>query len=163
MASIMPPIPRAFFLYGEPILILSGVLNTLLKPTAITSMLPAHLARRPTSDPYPSPLEHLLALQTASIMFLVVCISTAVMLYATNARVVHGLVLSYAIADIPHWASLLYVLGRDGLSQWGTWDTSLWLQFFIPMLTMGIKVGYLTGAFGPDRVDSEGNAKEKSK
>lgn len=88
-------------------------------------------------------------------MFLVVCISTLIMLYTTNIRVVHGLVLSYALADIPHWASLLFVLGADGLSQWRTWDTSLWLQFIVPMFTLGIKVAYLTGAFGPDGVYQE--------
>ena len=126
-------------------------------------MLPASIAGRSTSDPYPSRLEHLLALQTASIMFLVVCISTAIMLYATNVRVVRGLVLSFALADIPQWGSLLYDLGRDGISQWRTWDTFLWLQFIVPMFTMGIKVGYLTGVFGPDRVDSQGNLKKKSK
>lgn len=83
-------------------------------------------------------------------MFLVVCISTSIMRYSTNVRVIHGLVLSYALADIPHWASLFFVLGADGLSQWRTWDTSLWLQFIIPMFTLGIKVAYLAGAFGPD-------------
>ncbi|KAJ5097665.1 hypothetical protein N7456_008386 [Penicillium angulare] len=156
MASIMPPIPRAFFLYGEPCLVFfGGFLNPVLNPSAITSLLPPHLAGRGTSDPYPTPMEHLLGLQTATMMFMTVLLNLTIMLYAKNPKVVHGFVLSSALTDIPHWGSLIYVLGWEGLSQWRTWDSSLWAQFLVPAFTMCFKLGYLTGAFGADRLESE--------
>lgn len=50
------------------------------------------------------------------------------------------------------WGSFAYVLGWEGLKQWRTWEAPLWMQLGVPVLTMVFKIGYLTGAFGEDRV-----------
>jgi hypothetical protein len=50
------------------------------------------------------------------------------------------------------WASFAYVLGWEGLRQWRTWEEPLWMQLLVPVLTMLFKLGYLSGAFGEDRV-----------
>jgi hypothetical protein len=58
------------------------------------------------------------------------------------------------------WAAFAYVLGWEGLKQWRTWEAPLWLQLLVPVLTMVFKIGYLTGAFGKDRVpEKKGNKK----
>lgn len=62
------------------------------------------------------------------------------------------------------WASFAYVLGWNGLEQWRTWETPLYLQLFVPVLTMFFKAGYLSGAFGEDRgFEKEGVGKGKGR
>ncbi|KAJ6129916.1 hypothetical protein N7512_002696 [Penicillium capsulatum] len=65
--------------------------------------LPAHLAGRGTSDPHPTPLEHLLGLQTAAMALMIGMLVLVVMLRSTEPRVVHAMVLSMVIGDLPHW------------------------------------------------------------
>ncbi|KAJ5183408.1 hypothetical protein N7492_001024 [Penicillium capsulatum] len=117
--------------------------------------LPAHLAGRGTSDPHPTPLEHLLGLQTAAMALMIGMLVLVVMLRSTEPRVVHAMVLSMVIGDLPHWGNLMYVLGWEGLQACHSWDVRLWLQFLIPTGTMGMKLGYLGGVFGPDRIEKE--------
>ncbi|KAH8817049.1 hypothetical protein F5884DRAFT_778319 [Xylogone sp. PMI_703] len=156
MASIMPPIPRFFFLYGEPFLLFfGGFLNPILDPTSITTLLPPHLAGRNTTDPNPTPLEHLLGLQSAVLMFMLAFVTYSVMRYCTNPKVIHLYVIISAVTDIPHWGAFFYVLGWEGISQWRTWHAPLWMQLGVPVLTMALKLGYLSGMFGEDRDPAE--------
>lgn len=177
----MPPIPRAFFLYGEPFLLwvlqlsllplrglalmklirfFGGFLTPVLDPKSITNLLPPHLAGRGTSDPNPSPLEHLLGLQSAVLMFMLAFVTYSVMRYSTNPKVIHHYVIISAVTDIPHWVAFFSVLGRDGIRQWRTWHAPLWMQLCVPILTMIFKLGYLTGAFGKDRVLDDADSKK---
>ncbi|KAH9237475.1 hypothetical protein K456DRAFT_1721161 [Colletotrichum gloeosporioides 23] len=78
MSQIMPPIPRIFFTYIEPLLCLFGALQPLLSPSSITAPL--------TSSPRePTPTENLWALQNAVLL-----------------KVVRGYVLVSALMDFPH-------------------------------------------------------------
>ncbi|CZR66591.1 uncharacterized protein PAC_16492 [Phialocephala subalpina] len=148
----MPPIPRFFFLYVEPCLcFFGGFLQPILNPLSITTLLPSSLAGRNTLDPNPTPLEIMLALQTSVLMFMISTLTVVIMLWG-DKRVVKGYVWVSALTDVPHWGSFAYVLGWEGLKQWRTWEAPLWMQLGVPVLTMVFKIGYLTGAFGEDRV-----------
>jgi hypothetical protein len=126
-------------------------------------LLPPHLAGRGTASPDPTPLEHLLGLQSAVMMFMIAMITVVVFRYSTNPKVIHGYVAASAITDIPHYAAFFYVLGWDGIKQWRTWHTPLWLQLGVPVLTIVFKLGYLSGAFGKDRKVAGGKATKTKK
>lgn len=90
-------------------------------------------------------------------MFLFGMVTLGIMLYAKDAGVVHAYVAASAISDFPHWAFLLTVLSKPGCGIWdfgndACWNTDLRMQLLIPVVTFVIKVGYLVGLFGPDRV-----------
>ncbi|KUJ09609.1 uncharacterized protein LY89DRAFT_724042 [Mollisia scopiformis] len=161
MASIMPPIPRFFFLYIEPSLcFFGGAFQPVLNPHSITTLLPAPLAGRHTTDPNPTPLETMLALQSATLMFMIAMVTVIVMVFAKDRAVVRGYVVASAVTDLPHWASFAYVLGWEGLRQWRTWEAPLWMQLLVPVFTLMFKLGYLSGAFGEDRVPEKKGRKE---
>jgi hypothetical protein len=83
-------------------------------------------------------------------MFVVLTIG--IMRYAKDPAVVHAYVWASLLTDFPWWASMAYVLGPQGMSEWRTWETGLWMMWLVPAFTVMFKVGYLSGAFGPDRV-----------
>lgn len=103
MATItkMPPIPHFFFLYIEPCLcFFGGALQPILKPTAITTLLPASLAGRNTKSLEPTRLELLLGLQSAVLMFMISLLTIVVMRWG-DQRVRRGYVVVSALTDIP--------------------------------------------------------------
>ena len=95
-----------------------GDLQPVLNPLSITSLLPPQLAGRGTSSPEPTPLETMLGLQSAVLMFMISMVTAGVTVYAKDPKVVHAYVAASAITDFPHWASFAYVLGWEGLRQW---------------------------------------------
>ncbi|KAK2731684.1 hypothetical protein CKAH01_08840 [Colletotrichum kahawae] len=122
MSQIMPPIPRIFFTYIEPLLCLFGALQPLLSPSSITAPL--------TSSPRePTPTETLWALQNAVLL-----------------KVVRGYVLVSALMDFPHWGALAVALGKEGvLWEFGAWGREMRVLVVVPLATFSIKVGYLWG------------------
>ena len=101
-------------------------------------------------------------------MFMISLLTLSIMLFAKDPKIVHAYVVVSALTDIPHWASFCYVLGWEGVSNWGEWNQSLWLQLGVPVFTMVFKLGYLSGAFRRDRVvgaesGKAGKGKEKGK
>jgi hypothetical protein len=110
------------------------------------------LAQRGTNSLDPTPLEHLLGLQSAVLMFMIAMLTVIIMVHADNPKVVHGYVIASALTDLPHWAAFFSILGWDGIRQVHTWNTALWLQLVVPIVTMVFKLGYLSGLFGEDQV-----------
>jgi hypothetical protein len=96
-------------------------------------------------------------------MFMISLLTLSVMLFARDPKIVHAYVIVSALTDIPHWASFYYVLGWEGIVNYGEWNLSLWLQLGVPVVTMVFKLGYLSGVFGRDRVVGEGKGKGKGK
>jgi hypothetical protein len=89
-------------------------------------------------------------------MFMIALVTLSIMLFAKDPKVVHAYVLASALTDFPHWASFFYVLGWEGVKEWRTWESPLWMQLGVPVFTFGFKVGYLMGWLGEDRaVDRE--------
>lgn len=122
---------------------------------SITTLLPPKLAGRGITSLDPTPLELLLGLQSATLMFLFAAVTLGVMIYAKDPKVVHAYVFASALTDFPHYAAFAYVLGWEGLRQWRLWEGPLWLQLLVPVFTFILKVGYLCGAFGKDVVGSD--------
>ncbi|KAF4808857.1 hypothetical protein CGCSCA5_v012067 [Colletotrichum siamense] len=142
----MPPIPRIFFTYIEPLLCLFGALQPLLSPSSIT----APLASSPRG---PTPTETLWALQNAVLLFGFALLTWVIMLYSNDRKVVRGYVLVSALMDFPHWGALAVALNREGvLWEVGKWRGEMRMLAFVPLGTFLVKVGYLGRLFGRDRV-----------
>ncbi|KAF4422955.1 hypothetical protein CGGC5_v012844 [Colletotrichum fructicola Nara gc5] len=114
MSQIMPPIPRIFFTYIEPLLCLFGALQPLLSPSSITAPL--------TSSPRePTPTETLWALQNAVLLFGFALLTWVIMLHSNDRRVVRGYVLVSALMDFPHWGGAGGGV-RQGGGVVGSWE-----------------------------------------
>ena len=122
------------------------------------------MAGRGSLSPEPTPLEMMLGLQSATLMFMISMVTISVMVFAKDPKVVHAYVAASAITDFPHWASFAYVLGWEGLRQWRSWESPLWMQLLVPVFTFLFKIGYLGGFFGKDKVvDDAGRKGVRSK
>lgn len=104
------------------------------------------------------------ALLLSTMMFGWTLITLAIMFIPpANRRLVRTYVAIAAIMDFPHWGSFAKALGWEGLAMWRQWDAALWMQLLIPLGTFTIKIAYLAGVFGPDKVLNEKNEKMKTK
>lgn len=88
---------------------------------------------------------------------MIVVVTIGVMRCSKDPAVVHAYVWASLLTDILWWASMAYVLGPQGLSEWRTWETGLWMMWLVPLFTVIFKTGHLTGLFVKDR----GGGKEK--
>jgi len=86
----------------------------------------------------------------------------AVMLYGNGSpRLVHATVAALAVVDPPHWLGMLYVMGRGSILEGtsavmrGEWTPEMRTLFLLPVVTCAMKVSYLLGLWGPDRVTKE--------
>ncbi|KAJ6503901.1 hypothetical protein C8R45DRAFT_1185969 [Mycena sanguinolenta] len=168
MATFMPLIPRVFFCYFEPALCLFGAIQPLLNPAAITALLPPHLAGRPDPSAAPTPLETLQVLMTSVMMYGWASLTLAIMFLSDGStprgrRLVHAYLAISASMDLPHWGAFAYALGAEGMAQWRTFPAEMWMQVLVPLVTFVVKVGYLAGLFGEDKVASEGKGKGEDK
>ncbi|KAK1839877.1 hypothetical protein CCHR01_17495 [Colletotrichum chrysophilum] len=123
----MPPIPRIFFTYIEPLLCPLGAIQPLLSPSSITAPL--------TSSPRePTPTETLWALQNAVLLFGFALLTWVIMLHSNDRKVVRGYVLVSALMDFPHWGALAVALNREGvLWEVGQWRGEMRMLAFVPM------------------------------
>ena len=138
-----------------------GAVKPLLDPESITELLPLHLGGRAEFHAHPTPLEHLQALQNATLMFMIAMVTVAVMVYG-NKQTIKAYILASALTDFPHWGSFAYILGSEGLEKWRYWNAGLWTQLLVPVFTFFVKLGYLTGSFGPDKDVPDKTAKKRA-
>jgi hypothetical protein len=150
-ADLLPPIPRVFFVYVEPVIILSGIIRT------HASRLPL-LAALPTP---PIPFETLLAPgASAAYLFLVLLYGLVVLLVAPPSRALaqaHVLVL--VAADLALWTAVFSLAaethpgGLPGvLADRAAWSEDMRMMVFGPLLTFAVKVATLAEVFGSIRV-----------
>ncbi|KAL0935629.1 uncharacterized protein CTRU02_210220 [Colletotrichum truncatum] len=157
MSQIMPPIPRIFFSYIQPLYYLYRAFRPLLNPTSITAPLVGRIwlwdpDNKFTGAEQPRPVEALWAHQNSSSLFMLALLTYVIMFHSTERKVVRGYVLVSALADFPHWAALANGMGSLGhLWDFGAWSAEMRSLIFFPMLAFAIKVGYLSGVFGDDR------------
>ncbi|KAI1485093.1 hypothetical protein F5X96DRAFT_674960 [Biscogniauxia mediterranea] len=143
-ASLLPIIPRIFFLYIEPVLITIGM----IKQYATTHVLFAATA------PLPVPALAGPALSTGyllSMMLYGLIVLLAAPPSATLLRLHIGVLV---VADLTHWAGLLATLARAHPRGWAgaldtaAWDPDTWDLASFPIYTLAVKGLTLAGAFG---------------
>lgn len=150
----MAPIPRTYFRYIEPSLLVFGALNLFLSGA---SSAPSYLSTAPHP---PLPTEHFLALQAGSMMLLSAALLATIMWTSTEIKVIRAAVWVLAVSDVPHWVLGFWCLG-DLKWEWGGWSGEMRAFMGVPVLTFGVKVMYLLGWLGGDCVGGGDGEKKR--
>ncbi|CAF9909159.1 hypothetical protein IMSHALPRED_007634 [Imshaugia aleurites] len=142
MASILPPFPRFVFTIFEPIALVAGYLSPMLDTKGfVNSQLPATVL----TSISPTATNRLLALQLGNVYGLLAMIGVGVLYATTEAKVVRNFLLACAIADVGH-------LGYTDFMDVSEWNSLTWGNIGITLGLLVVRVFYLLGAFGQDKV-----------
>ncbi|OTB06038.1 hypothetical protein M426DRAFT_122829 [Hypoxylon sp. CI-4A] len=150
-ASLLPLVPRIFFLYLEPATITYGMIQTYATRLPIFELSSAAYSGLPVPS---------LAAPAMSISFLFcIMLYGLIILLATppNKRTLQLHILVLAIADFTHWASLFSTIAQNHPHGWaGVFDTAdwtpeVWNLATYPLTTLAIKFATLAGLFGEIR------------
>ena len=145
MATAMAPFPRIYFRYIEPLMITFGSLNLMLSGASSAS---TYLS----IPPHPTlPTEHFLALQAGSMMALAGLLLTIIMWTSNEIRAIRLTIMVLAASDIPHWVFGAWCLGPLAFEP-SSWSAEMKAYMGVPVVTFLIKVAYLMGWLGRDRV-----------
>ena len=109
-----------------------------------------------TSRHDPTPLETLACLYFSNMLWLVAMLTVVVFWFSSEIKVIKGYVLVSALSDFTHWAGIADAPKLEA----GAWEAVSWsnvtpdlrAQILVPVATFSIKLGYLLGLFGQDRV-----------
>ncbi|KAI1815339.1 hypothetical protein GGS20DRAFT_543972 [Poronia punctata] len=140
-ASLLPLLPRIFFVYIEPILI-SGGISMQLSPT---NTLPAGASIVQTAQAGISS-SYLLSMMLYGLIILLATPPNKTLL-----KLHIGVLI---LADFAHWAALFSTMAAADSRGWAgvldtkSWDQEIWGLVFAPFATFLIKVGTLAGVFG---------------
>lgn len=115
--------------------------------------------------------------QCSAHLITITLVSAALFNYCRDRRIVRFYVFVLLLADVPHWLSILAAMGSAstatyssatedvGLLSWtavsagwqrcmrdGNWTSGMKGMFGAPFVTTAVKIAYLVGVFGKDRV-----------
>lgn len=116
----------------------------------------------------PTFLEQFLYLQSTIYLILSGALLTSIMLLAGhNTKLVHVMVALLAVTEPLVWGLMLWVMGRGDIMEGiqacfvrGEWTADMKVMFVGSGVTGTIKVAYLLGLFGKDRIP-DGDRKVK--
>lgn len=155
-ASLLPLIPRIFFLYLEPVLISYGIFMNL---SQTTPLIAAHLGKLSAASPLPLPALFIPA-QSAGFLLNVLLYGLIIMLATPpNRSLLKAHIWILIFADATHWAGLAATVvqadprgrGLAALADTSSWDADTWNLATYPIYTLAIKFLTLAGAFGAIR------------
>ncbi|KAH8600711.1 hypothetical protein B0O99DRAFT_681584 [Bisporella sp. PMI_857] len=142
-ASLLPTLPRIFFLYVEPFLITYGIILTLSQSTFLTSL------------PLPTLI---LPKQSTGYLFNILLYGLIILLSSPpNKRLAQLQILILIIADLTHWGALFATIAQNDPRGWGAvadtkaWTAEVWQLSLYPISTLSIKIATLKGWFGKIR------------
>ncbi|KAI1107928.1 hypothetical protein F4804DRAFT_4817 [Jackrogersella minutella] len=146
-ASLLPIIPRVFFLYLEPVAITYGmILNyatrlPMIELSSTSNSLPIQTLFMPAmADGY---------LFNMMLYGLIILLSSP-----PNKRLVQLHILILIIADFTHWAGLFATIAENDPRGWAAvldtdrWSPEVWNLATYPIQTLSIKIATLAGLFG---------------
>lgn len=146
-ASLLPTVPRIFFLYIEPILITSGIAMTYANRLPLLSSLTKVSYDIPTLS---TPAISCTYLFSMMLYGLVILLSSP-----PNKRLLQLHIGILALADFTHWFALFNTIaearGQDWTQIFDThaWDSQVWNLVLYPLGTLLIKFATLMEWFGP--------------
>ncbi|KAI1498174.1 hypothetical protein F5X99DRAFT_412346 [Biscogniauxia marginata] len=148
-ASLLPTIPRIFFLYIEPVLITYGMTKQYA-----TSHFISGLSASSSNGPLPVPA---LAVPSLSVgyLFNMMLYGLAVLLVSPpNKRLLQLHIGILILADLTHWAGLFSTIAQNNPHGWAgvlntsEWSADVWGLARYPLYTLAIKFATLAGLFG---------------
>ncbi|KAL8929708.1 MAG: hypothetical protein Q9172_000265 [Xanthocarpia lactea] len=147
MSALLPPFPRLVFTILEPLACIGGYLAPILDTASFAAaQVPGIAPTLLTST------SQVLALQLGNCYGLIALIAIGV-LYSTNEpKVVRNYLIACAIADIGHLWVTYIVLGYANFVDVRGWNSLAWGNIGFTFFLFVVRVGYLAGMFGHDRV-----------
>ncbi|KAK9775805.1 putative EXPERA domain-containing protein [Seiridium cardinale] len=148
-ASLLPLIPRIFFLYLEPILITFGILMTYANRIPLLSSLPKTSFDIPTLSAPAISCTYLLSMMLYG--------SIILLSSPPNKRLLKLHIGVLMLADLTHWYALFSTVAEANGGDWGkvldtaSWDPRMWDLAIYPFGTFLIKFATLREWFGPIR------------
>lgn len=154
MAAILPAFPRFVFTIFEPIALVAGYLSPMLDTKGfVNSQLPSTSIITIS----PSATNRILALQLGNVYGLLAMVGVGVLYSTTEAKVVRNFLLACAIADVGHLAVTYAVMGYTDFMDVQGWNPMGWGNIGITLGLFLVRVLYLMGAFGKDKVVNSTN------
>jgi hypothetical protein len=109
-----------------------------------------------STAPHPTlATEQFLALQAGSMMLLADLLLLVVMWTSTEMRTVRLAIMVLTASDIPHWICAAWCLGPLAFHP-ASWSVDMKAYMGVPVITFLIKVLYLLGWLGGDRIERGG-------
>ncbi|CAJ2501871.1 Uu.00g047240.m01.CDS01 [Anthostomella pinea] len=146
-ASLLPLIPRVFFLFLEPVLVTYGGLMQYATSHDI-------LGLSASNGPLPTPTLLMPSL-SASYLFSMMLYGLIILLASPpNKRLVQLHIGVLILADFTHWAGLFSTIARSDPRGWpavldtSAWSPETWTLAIYPIYTLAIKFATLAGVFG---------------
>ncbi|KAJ5607472.1 hypothetical protein N7537_004091 [Penicillium hordei] len=149
MASVLPTIPRYFFCFIEPTLLILAFATTSMFPSYYVStqskLAPLH---RLLST------EQILSFQLSNLFFLIAVIELYIFFSTTDTKAVQALITALWWGDLGHLGVTTWCMGAAALRNPRSWSLVNWGNIAIPTLLFTMRSLYLVGFF-----DSEPYAK----
>ncbi|KAI4864788.1 hypothetical protein F4820DRAFT_324942 [Hypoxylon rubiginosum] len=147
-ASLLPIIPRIFFLYLEPVAITYGMLMN------YSSRLPIFEISSGATKVLPIQSLFVPA-QSTGFLFNMMLYGLIILLASPpSKRLLQLHIWVLIIADFTHWAGLFSTIaandprGWAAALDWTSWDAQTWQLARYPIYTLAIKFATLAGLFG---------------
>lgn len=148
MAAILPTIPHFVFTIFEPLSLVAGFLTPLLDTQNFVNQ---QIPSTPLSTPLTA-TTRILALQLGNIYGLIGMLGIGVLYSTSEAKVVRNYLLACAIGDVGHLWFTYVGMGHDAFVDVQGWNQLGWGNIGITLFVFFIRVLYLAGFLGKDRV-----------
>ncbi|KAL8691927.1 MAG: hypothetical protein Q9218_002935 [Villophora microphyllina] len=147
MSTILPPFPRVIFTIFEPLATIGAYLSTIFDTSSFAE------AQVPSTIPTPlTPTSRILALQLGNCYGLLGLIAVAVLYSTSEPKVVRNYLIACAIADVGHLWATYDGLGYANFVDIKGWSHLSWGNIAITLFLFIVRIGYLIGLLGNDRV-----------
>ena len=148
MAALLPTIPHLVFTIFEPLSLVAGFVVPLIDTQGfVNQQIPSTLLSTPITA-----TNQILALQLANVYGLIGMIGIAVLYSTTEATVVRNYLLACAVADVGHLWFTYVGMGYDAFVDIQGWNSLGWGNIGITASLFIVRVLYLAGFLGEDRV-----------
>jgi len=131
----------------EPISLIAGFLGPFISPDwFIAEQIPGSSLEPQSAN------AQMVAYQLGNIYLLLAMVGIGVLYSTTEAKVARNYVVALWLADIGHVAVTAYVTPYEKLVDLSNWNAMAWGNIGATAFLFSIRMAYLLGLFGPDRV-----------
>ena len=148
MAAMLPTIPHFVFTIFEPLSLVAGFIAPIVDTKGfVNQQIPSTLLSTPLTA-----TNRILALQLGNVYGLIGMIGIGVLYSTSEATVVRNYLLACAIADIGHLWFTYVGMGYDAFVDVQGWNSLGWGNIGVTLFLFIVRVLYLAGVLGKDRV-----------
>lgn len=148
MATILPTVPHLVFTIIEPLSLVAGFVAPIIDTQGfVNQQIPSTILSTPLTA-----TNRILALQLGNVYGLIGMIGIGVLYSTSEARVVRNYLLACAIGDVGHLWFTYVGMGHDAFVDVQGWNSLVWGNIGFTLFLLIVRVLYLSGLLGEDRV-----------